>query len=156
MNIHKVTICSIVKPRVLIVISKVTRAKYDVTKRNVIKSLICKRWRRDYKFNVNKDQLPLAFVFYKNSLWNGDFLSFKSTTHDIIEFIPVLLVIFASHIRPRAMITASRRRTEIIALSLMCEATMTANTGLNNSSSITPDTYTQFGILQQITSRYIE
>ena len=35
------------------------------------------------------------------------FLSFKSTAHDIIEFNPVLLVIVASHIRPRAMITAS-------------------------------------------------
>ena len=37
----------------------------------------------------------------------GDFLSFKSTTHDIIEFNPVFAVIVASHIRPRAMIIAS-------------------------------------------------
>ena len=44
-----------------------------------------KLWRRDYNFNVNKDQLPLA-RFYKHSLWNGDFLSFKSTNNDIIEF----------------------------------------------------------------------
>ena len=35
------------------------------------------------------------------------FLSFKSTGHDIIEFNHVLLVIVASHIRPRDMITAS-------------------------------------------------
>ena len=48
-----------------------------------------KLWRRDYNFNVNKDQLPLS-RFYKNLLWNGDFLSFKSTTHDIMEFNPVL------------------------------------------------------------------
>ena len=36
-----------------------------------------------------------------------DVLSFKSTTHDIIEFNPVFLVIVASHIRPLAMINAS-------------------------------------------------
>ena len=65
-----------------------------------------KLWRRDYNFNVNKDQLPLA-RFYNNLLGKGDFLSFKSTTHDIIEFNPVFLVIVASHIRPRAMIIAS-------------------------------------------------
>ena len=65
-----------------------------------------KLWRRDYKFNVNKYQLPLA-RFYKKSLWNGNVQSFKSTTHDIIEFNPVFLVIVASHIRPRAMINAS-------------------------------------------------
>ena len=54
-----------------------------------------KLWRRDYNFNVNKDQLPLA-RFYKN-IRNERmiFLSFKSTTHDIIEFNPVLLVIVA-------------------------------------------------------------
>ena len=56
-----------------------------------------KLWRRDYNFTVNKDQIPLA-RFYKNSLWKGDFISFKSTTHDIIEFSPVSLVIVASHI----------------------------------------------------------
>ena len=41
------------------------------------------------------------------SLWNGEFISLKSTTHDIIEFNPVFLVIVASHIRPQAMIIAS-------------------------------------------------
>ena len=65
-----------------------------------------KLWRRDYNFNVNKEQIPLA-RFYKNSLWKGDFISFKSTTHDIIEFNPVSFVIVASHIRSRAMIIAS-------------------------------------------------
>ena len=65
----------------------------------------------------------------------------KSTAHDIIEFNPVLLVIVVSHIRPRSIIIASFTsmlrisvkdwQSVIIALSLMCEATMTANTGLN-------------------------
>ena len=42
------------------------------------------------------------------TVWKGDVLSFKSTTtHAIIEFNPVFLIIVASHIRPRAMIMAS-------------------------------------------------
>ena len=68
-----------------------------------------KLWRWDYNFNVNKD--PLLARFNKNIryhwLWNCYFLSFKSTTHDIIELNPALLVIVASHIRPRAMINTS-------------------------------------------------
>ena len=106
MNIHQVTTSPIVKPRDLIMISKVTLPKYDVTKGNVIKQLINmqKLWRRDYNFNVNKDQLPMlaSTRIFAMKGW-----SFKSTTHDIIEFNPVLLVIVASHIRPRAMIIAS-------------------------------------------------
>ena len=65
-----------------------------------------KLWRRDYNFYVNKDQLQCSLL-QEYSLWKGDFQSFKSTTHDIIEFNPVFLVIVASHIRPRAMIIAS-------------------------------------------------
>ena len=45
-----------------------------------------------------------GLLLQEYALWNGDFLSFKSTAHDIIECNPVLLVIVASHMRPRAMI----------------------------------------------------
>ena len=99
-----------------------------------------KLWRRDYDFNVNKDQLPLA-RFYKNWPWKGDFILFMSSTHDIIEFNPVLWLVGhcclthqastddqrVLHLEcPRCF--ASRWRNVIIALSLMCEATMNANT----------------------------
>ena len=60
MNIHKVT-SSIVKPRDLIMISNVTLPKYEVTKGNGRHKIINmqKLWRREYNFNVNKDQLPM-------------------------------------------------------------------------------------------------
>ena len=103
MNMHKVTIYSIIKPRAFQGCTpKIWRNK---RKRHKITNMQ-KLSRRDYNFNVDKDQIPLA-RFHKNSLWKGDFISFKSTTHDIIEFNPVSLVIVASHIKPRAMIIAS-------------------------------------------------
>ena len=67
-------------------------------------------WRRDYNFNVNKDQLPLA-RFYKNIRYERvifyHLCQLPMIWYDIIEFNPVFLVIVASHIRPRAMIMAS-------------------------------------------------
>ena len=82
----------------------VTSPKYDVTKGNIKKSLIWQKlWRRYYNFNVNKDQLPLLVstrIFAMKLL-------FSIIAHDIIEFNPALLVIVASHIRPRVMINAS-------------------------------------------------
>ena len=78
-----------------------------MTKRHKINNMQ-KLWRRDYNFNVNKDQLSTTgSLLQEYSLWNGDFLSFMSAAHDIIEFNPVLVVIVASHIRPRAIIIAS-------------------------------------------------
>ena len=62
-----------------------------------------KLWRQDYNLNVNKDQLPLLAFTRIFAMKGHAFISFKSTTHDIIEFNPVFLVIVASHIRPRAL-----------------------------------------------------
>ena len=65
--LHKATICSIVKSRVLIAMGKVTCPKYDVTKGNVIKSLICRSCDVEITTSmVNKEQLSAQF--YNNSL----------------------------------------------------------------------------------------
>ena len=98
MNIHKVTTSPIVKPRDFVMIYKVTHSHKIINMQ--------KLWRRDYNFNVNKDQLPMLASTRIFAVM-CDFLSFKSTTHDIIEFNPVFLVIVASHIRPRTTIIAS-------------------------------------------------
>ena len=75
-------------------------------------------------------------------VWNHKKYQIQLSNYDIIDFNPVFLVIVASHIRPRAMIIASFISMLRISvkdcdhrshsLSLMCEATMTANTGLSS------------------------
>ena len=66
MNIHEVTTFPIVKPRDFIMISKVTLPKIWRNKRKRHKIInMQKLWRRDYNFNVNKDQ-PTNARFYKN------------------------------------------------------------------------------------------
>ena len=63
-------IYSIVKPHGLIYDLQGYTPKYDVTKGNIIKLLICRSCDVvNYNFSVNKDQLPLA-RFCKNLLWN--------------------------------------------------------------------------------------
>ena len=64
-----------------------------------------KLWRRDYNFNVTK--ISSTARFYKNIRYEMVIFYHLGQLNDIIEFNPVLLVIVASHIRPRAMITAS-------------------------------------------------
>ena len=54
MNMHKLTIGSIVNPHAFIMISKVTHPKYDATKGNVIKALICRTC--DVEINLNVKQ----------------------------------------------------------------------------------------------------
>ena len=111
---HKVTICSIAKTRAFQGYTpKIWRNK---RKRHKIMNMQ-KLWRRGYNFNVDKNSYHWSLL-QEYSLWKGDFISFKSTTHDIIEFNPMFLGIVASHIRPRALIIASF--TSMLRISVDC------------------------------------
>ena len=59
MNIHKVTNSPIVKPRDLIMISKVTLPKYDVTKRSTTNARFYKNIRYERVIFYHLSQLPM-------------------------------------------------------------------------------------------------